>query len=496
MPFNLRMSLALLALSLSSLGFSQLITERDCPRLLMQNETETKTAFCQSFSVPESWSEPNGPSIELAVLTLKARTQTPKADPIIFLQGGPGGAALSTIEFWQDLAWRESRDIILVDQRGTGYGTPNLKCPELYRNLDFKAATQDCRQRLSEQGYSLSRFNSAENAQDISALIQALELNGVNLYGVSYGTRLALTMMRDVPEGIRTVVLDSTYPPQAERLKEFGFNFERALNQVFSACSSNEPCATAYPNLEQSFFDALDWLERNPTAQPFTQLELGEQEILSILFQAMYDEEVIPSLPYAFEKLNEDDFNSFIVIVAGLATAEDLDNGDFNFLDVWRGLADVFKFIWREVQSEGVYFSTECPEDVFFENYRLVRRETQNLPPALEQLANDSALQMFSVCRAWQAPRGVPLENQAVVSDIPTLILAGSFDPITPPEWGRRAAKTLTNSYFFEFPNAAHGVFATGDCAVNMIEAFIDNPDTSPDASCIEEIQFEFYVPE
>ena len=112
--------------------------------------------------MPQDWAQPEGKSIELAVLTLKSRGPS-KADPILFLQGGPGGAALSTIEFWQELSWRDSRDIILLDQRGTGYGEPNLKCPELFRNLDFKEATAECRLRLSGQGYDLSTFNSAQN---------------------------------------------------------------------------------------------------------------------------------------------------------------------------------------------------------------------------------------------------------------------------------------------------------------------------------------------
>lgn len=477
-----------------SVGFSQIINPRECPRLLMQNEIEGESAVCHSFTVPQNWSQAEGKSIELAVLTLKSRGPS-KADPILFLQGGPGGAALSTIEFWQELSWRESRDIILLDQRGTGYGEPNLKCPELFRNLDFREATAECRLRLSEQGYDLSTFNSAQNAQDVSALIKAFEFDSVNLLGVSYGTRLALTLMRDAPEGIRSVILDSTYPPQANRLNEFGANFERVLSQVFNSCAQSQACSNRYPNLEGSFYETLNWLELNPIVQPFSELELGAQEVLNVLFQAMYDEQLIPSLPYAFEKLAEDDFNSFVLIAAGLATAEELDTGEFNVLDVFRALGDIFKFIWREVQSEGVYFSTECPEDTFFQHFRTVRRETQSLPPVLEELANESALQMFAACRAWQAPRGEMIESQPVNSDLPTLVLAGSFDPITPPEWGLRAAKTLSNSYFYEFPNAAHGVFASGDCAIGLIEAFLNNPSQAPDASCIDEIEFEFYVP-
>ncbi|MCA9835749.1 MAG: alpha/beta hydrolase [Trueperaceae bacterium] len=487
-----------IVISLLSLTFAQTeLRPKDCPRQLMLSETEGETAFCQSLIVPEDWANPAEKTLELAVLTLKAKTEAPKPDPIIFLQGGPGGAALSTIEFWQELSWRDSRDIILIDQRGTGYGKPNLKCPELYQNLDdFKQGASDCRERLTTSGNNVDLFNSAQNAQDIGAFIRVAGLESVNLYGVSYGTRLALTIMRDTPEKLRTVVLDSTYPPQAQRLNEFGANFARALSEVFFQCDRDPVCKETYPDLKERFFNRLDRLDLTPLRQPITALEFSKDDVLNILFQGMYSESVISSLPYALDKLSQLDLNSFIVIVAGMASAEDLDTGNFGFRDIWQGLGEVFKYIWREVQSEGVYFATECPEDVFFQNYRLVKRANEGLEPILQDFANATALEMFTACRAWQAPRGVELESKAVVSDIPTLVLAGSFDPITPPEWGERAAKTLSQSYFYEFPNAAHGVFLSSDCPVQMVEAFFDEPGTAPDATCIEGLEVKFYVPQ
>ena len=477
----------------SEQGLDEQFMTTPCPKLLIQAETETETVVCHILNVPERHAEPDGASIELAVLTLKARTDNPEPDPIIFLQGGPGGAALSTVEFWADLSWRDTRDIILIDQRGTGYGDPNLKCPELYRNLDFEEAATDCRTRLSEAGYDLSAYNSREDAADISALLTALELTeGANLYGVSYGTRLALTVMRDAPQNVRTVVLDSTYPPQAERLMEFGANYERALKKVFSVCEADPECNETFPDLETTLYDALDDLERYGD----TTLELSSQDVLNILFQAMYDESVVTSLPYAFRELERGNTDLFILILSGLATAEEVETQSFNVVSIWRGLSDVFKFIWREVQSEGVYFSTECPEDVLFQHHRKVQRAVRGLPTRLEQLALDTSLQMFAACRAWGSERGDVLESRAVISDIPTLVLGGSFDPITPPEWGQRAAQSLTNSHFFEFPNAAHGVFASGDCPVDMVNRFLGEPSVEPDSSCIAEIDFEFYVPE
>ena len=466
--------------------------EAPCPPQLVQAEVEGETVVCGVLEVPERHGVADANALELAVLILKAHSRTPEPDPVIFLQGGPGGAALSTVEFWADLPWRSARDIILIDQRGTGYGEPNLKCPELYRNLDFGEAASDCAERISASGYDLNAFNSRENAADISLLFAALNIEQANLYGVSYGTRLALTIMRDVPERVRSVVLDSTYPPQAERLIEFGPNFERALGHVFASCAADPACDAVYPDLEKTFFEAVEEYGYWTTDG----LALSSQDLLNLLFQAMYDESIAVSLPYAFRELSRGNDDSFALILSGLATAEEIETGQVNLFSIWRGLADVFKFIWREVQSEGVYFSTECPEDVLFQHPRAVERAARRLPFQLSLLAQDTGEQMFTACRAWGLARAETVEAEAVVSSIPTLVLAGSFDPITPPEWGQRAAKTLNNSYFFEFKNAAHGVFASGDCPVNMVQAFLNNPSIQPNPSCMDDIELTFYVPE
>lgn len=483
--------------TLFTLASAQTYIEAPCPRLLILSEIEGETVRCGFLSVPESRTRNSERELELAVMILKARSDIPLADPILFLQGGPGGAALSTIEMWQDLPWRDSRDIILLDQRGTGYSLPNLKCPEIYQEFDIALGVTSCRNRLLREGHDLRAFNSVEDAADVADLRTALGIESFNLYGVSYGTRLALTVMRDHPGAIRSVVLDSTYPPQVNRLVEFGGNFDRALSRVFDACLESETCSQAFPDLEQTFLTTIE--DFNDLALELDELDgltLTGSDLLGLYFQSMYSEAVIPNIPYSMTKLAEDDFWSAVLLLSGVVSGEEVDSGNANVLAVFRVIRELFKWFWREVQAEGVYFSTECQEDVPFQTLQEVLGQAETLQPVIGQFVEDTGRDQFSMCRAWRVPPAGEVESQAVTSDIPTLVLAGSFDPITPPSWGKRAAKTLPNSYFFEFPNAAHGVFLSGDCPVEMVEAFLKNPDVDPNGECIEELEVEFYVPE
>ncbi len=471
---------------------AQTYRETSCPRLLILGEREGDTVSCGFLRVPERHGGEDSSVLELAVMVLRARSSAPHPDPILFLQGGPGGAALSTAELWRESAWRDTRDIVLLDQRGTGYSRPNLKCPELY--LDLYAGLDSCRDRLSRSGVDLRAYNSRENAADVAALRQALGVDTWNLYGVSYGTRLALTVLRDHPEGVRSVVLDSTYPPQVKRFTEFGANFERALNEVFAACTADANCAAAFPDLEREFSARISGANGLPF-ELFDGFEVTGDDLLSLYFQSMYSEAVLPNLPYSMSKLAERELGDALLLLSGVVSGAEVDAGRAGGLAVYRVVLEALKWFWREVQSEGVFFSTECQEDIPFERLSDVTAASESLSAMLRSLVETTGRDMFDTCRAWRVGRADAVESEAVASDVPTLVLAGSFDPITPPSWGRLAAETLSNSFFFEFANAAHGVFLSGECPVNMVQDFLDAPANEPDAGCIKDIRLEFYIP-
>jgi pimeloyl-ACP methyl ester carboxylesterase len=184
-------------------------------------------------AVPEDHSDPDGPTILLHVAIFKSVNPSEESDAVVYLSGGPGEVALEGLQFTFGIVFDEfiqNHDLIVFDQRGTGYSRPALDCPELTEigeqeldeDLDPEEsiaiqleAFQECRDRLVAEGVNLDVFNSTQSAADVDLLREALGYEEWNIYGISYGTRLAQTVMRDHPDGIRSVILDSPYPLEA-----------------------------------------------------------------------------------------------------------------------------------------------------------------------------------------------------------------------------------------------------------------------------------------
>ena len=177
-----------------------------CWMALPDGVVEGQNIDCGYLFVPETRDDSSSPSIQLAYAVLYAPTESPQPDPVIYLAGGPGGSAVKELDGWLDAPYLQDRDLVLLDQRGTGYSLPTLNCPEMEQAV--QDATQACRDRLVEEGVDLQAYSSVENAADVADLRVALGYDEWNLYGISYGTRLALTVMRDHPEGVRSVVLE------------------------------------------------------------------------------------------------------------------------------------------------------------------------------------------------------------------------------------------------------------------------------------------------
>jgi pimeloyl-ACP methyl ester carboxylesterase len=290
-----------------------------------------------------------------------------------------------------------------------------------------------------------------------------------NIYGISYGTRLALTVMRDHPAGVRSVVLDSTYPPAADLVAELVPNGRRALNKLFEGCASNATCSEFAPDLETMFWDTVAQLDAEPAlvsvAHPYRgdsyDFLLDGYALIEMTFNSLYNAADIAHLPYLIWSASRGKY----YIVAKQAIQ-------------YRVLGE---FI-----SDGMYYSVECNEEYpFF---------TPGPEPDPDDPLADIDAITADVCAEWQAVTPDPVENEPVVSDIPTLVLAGEYDPITPPAWGQLAAETLSSSYFFEYPGLAHGVTRDHFCPLGMMLTFLDDPATAPDASCIEEMDGPAFV--
>jgi pimeloyl-ACP methyl ester carboxylesterase len=447
---------------------------------------------CGYLNVPERRDRPDSRTIRLHVAIYKSSAASPAPDPVVYLEGGPGGDALKSVALGYDrrvVPFLEERDFIVFDQRGTGFSEPSLDCPELsalsYELLDddlsveesterYVAETLACRTRLGQEEIDFSAYNSVESAADLADLREALGYAEWNLYGISYGTRLALTAMREHPEGVRSVILDSAVPLQSGEDETPG-NIARAFEQLFEGCAASASCRAAYPDLESEFYELVDRLNEAPVTEPVVDpldgqrytLLLNGDSLFGVVTQALYSTDLIVLLPLAIHAAATEVDYSLLARLAMIGTVQG-------------------QFI-----SEGMFYSVRCHEEIAFTTE--VELAAADDPfPELRGVFDQSSY--APICAAWGAGAADPVENQPVESDIPTLVLAGEYDPATPPEDGRIAAATLTNSTFLEFPGLGHGVSADGGCPLNITLAFLRDPGAPPDASCIADMQGPSFV--
>jgi pimeloyl-ACP methyl ester carboxylesterase len=239
---------------------------------------------CGYLIVPENRARAGSPFIRLHVAIFRSRSGNPVTDPVIHLAGGPGSSSLAVAGYMLGSgvdAVLEQRDFILFDQRGTGYSQPRLDCPEretltsllLARGLSaaengpaIMDAFRRCHDRLVGQGIDLSAYHSAASAADLNDLRLTLGYEKLNLYAVSYGTRLALTLMRDYPDAVRSAVLDSAYPLQVNLYTALAPNAERAFQVFFERCAADPTCSISYPDLRTVFYQLVDELNASPRA--------------------------------------------------------------------------------------------------------------------------------------------------------------------------------------------------------------------------------------
>jgi pimeloyl-ACP methyl ester carboxylesterase len=436
---------------------------------------------CGYLVVPENRTRPDARLIRLHVGIFRNRAGTASLDPVLKISGGPGSTGLNTAGYLLGKgldAVLDRRDFVIFDQRGTGYSRPRLDCPErveiipalLGGRLTAEESQQAiidsfrrCRERLIADGIDLSAYNSAASAADINDLRMVLGYEKFNLYGISYGTRLALTVMRDYPDTVRSAVLDSAYPLEVNLYTSLAPNAERAFNVFFDQCGADPGCNSSYPGLRTIFYELVDELNAQPVWVPLyvdngrLNVRLDGGLLIDVLFSGLYNPAVRDSMPQMIYDVREGKY-------AILSTRLDL------YFDTSGAL--------------GMQMAVQCAEEIPFSLPQEVYAAAQGVQPQIAGFFTESVQPLFAVCREWTVAPADPRENQPVSSDVPTLILAGDGDPITPPEWGRKVADHLTRAYFHEFPGSAHWVVRSSDCAVQMALAFWENPAVDPGSIC------------
>jgi pimeloyl-ACP methyl ester carboxylesterase len=442
---------------------------------------------CGYLIVPEDRSLTEGRQVKMPVVIF--HSQNPKPDPVIYLAPGGGFNMMPIVGFYMQRfgsAILCNRDFIVYNQRGAPLGEPELDCPG-YGNLLYNLAQNNdlsreermtkkitflgnCHANLVEQGANLEMYSSTTNAADASDLRIALGYDKANYFGSSYGTNLGLALIRDHPEGVRSIILDSVQPPQVAVNSERAPNAYKAFVKLFESCADDDYCKQTYPELEKTFYQVINDLNANPT----TTTAPG--------FEVTYNGGVFSEAIYA-------------MLVSGQANSAPraiyaATKGNLKYIDPY--IPDIMNAISPselDTISAGVFYSLTCREEVPFDSYENALEMAEDLPPAIaDHYLFLFAQWQFNLCEVWEIEPGDPIVNEAVVSDIPALIFAGQFDPITPSVYGHLTAETLSTSFFYEFPNLGHGVMDADRCALEIGLQFLDDPLIEPDASCIDDL--------
>lgn len=436
---------------------------------------------CGTVAVPEDRTRPDGRRIELAVVVVSSTAADKAPDPVVYLHGGPGsGRLIRSLETIGTNPFLARRDLVLFDQRGVGRSEPDLNCPE--RELAFVAAlTRDvsyaeeltlvsdalaaCHSRLASSGVDLSAYQTVAAAADLDDLRRALGVEEWNLWSISYGTRLALEALRSHPEGIRSVILDSVYPTTAGGAEDPLASGQRAFAALAAGCAADPVCDTENPDVTATLERAARSLDRAPYRFTWQRpdgpvdLVLTGDDLVAGLFNALYDTALVPLLPDAITAMSVGD-RGLVPLIAdmGIPFINDI--------------------------TEGAFLSYECADN----GARIDRARVDELrrDPGRAGLLMISTWQLF--CDRWPVDLLPAAFGEPVRSDVPALVIAGEYDPITPPEHSRATADGLSRSRFVLVPRGGHGPGFDTACTTRISVEFLDRLD-DVDTSCAASLE-------
>ena len=493
-----------------SIPFSPSFTPRDClemtsPEVVANILQNDPAITCGQVSVPANWNKPNGNMIELAVYRVAPTTNFPVSDPLVVLAGGPGQTGIGILLHFVDgnISYlRERSEVIVVDQRGTGFSAPSLVCPAAAAikqedNTDMAPKTIEalytaiqrellaCAENLSDQNVNLADYTTANNARDIEAIRQALGVDQWNLFGVSYGTTLALTIMRDWPEGVRSAVLDSAVPIQVNLLTEQTYaKGYWPLSRIVENCKADTDCHEIIGDIQLSIEAGIARLDTAPVG-----LFDAQRYLLAILATSIGNPDLASLIEVVAFRSDE-----VIADVFNLNTEFD---SDTNAPDepvvrdsVPTPIADTPPGLIPMLRADVMYAAIICAEEATNSETTASPDISSNFQQTTRDVINhivESGIYTESFCNQLDILPADPIENQAVRSNLPALVLAGDTDTSSPPAWSKRVAETLPHSQYVEFPRAGHGLSIEGfDCSPALLLSFLDAPEKMVDRTCVD----------
>ena len=430
-------------------------------------------------------------SFQLPVVVIHYQGFDREPDPVVYLAGGPGYSArldkASIENYW--LNWFKSksglkRDLVLFDQRGSGLSKPDFHC-EVFQTLNtqalmqpvppdeqaqrYRTANQQCHDELVRKGVPLATLNTQTSAQDVGDLMQLLGYQQWNLLGVSYGSRLALEVQRLFPDHVRSLSLDSVYPPGEHLMREWPDLLQASLQRLFGYCANNSQCIIENGDVRQRYQQLVAQLRRQPllipiigsTVRELNSIQMNDETLLALLFDAQYVSRSLGSLASFLRHLQE---------------------GRVEAPVVQRHVKNYLFHQFDPAFHEAAFWSVECRDNPPLTPHEIAQK-LQQLPDLRYYLPD-----AYNVCDIWHGDA-----QQAVLPvaqgrfQTPALILSGADDPITPLQWAEGLASQHfadNKAYLFRFNNIAHGVLDSKACADELLVSFVNTPAQRPQADC------------
>ena len=430
-------------------------------------------ARCGTLQRPENPADPDSPMLQLFVAVVPALNLEPESDPLVPIAGGPGQ---STVEFYAGTAIafeavRRNRDIVLLDQRGTGRSAP-MTCEAdeeiIEGRFDREQTIAETNACLNTLPHDPRYFTTSVAVQDLEALRIALGYPRLNLYGISYGTRVAQHYLRRYPDTTRTVVLDGVVPPQIALGPDIATKAQDTLDVVFDRCAESAECGARFPAIRENFEalrarlaeDPVDVRMANPVSGRPEEIRFGDAEMAGAIRLLSYHPTSVALLPLLIDEAVNENYAPFAA----------------QFMMIAENMSDALNI--------GMHNAVVCTEDAPYFAGEGVSREA--LDATYIGPVNLDALE--AICSVW--PKGI-MDDEfkvPVSSDVPVMLLSGDADPITPPAYGDMAAVDLDNAIHLTGRNQGHGQAPRG-CVSDIIGDFIDTASIEDlDTGCMERL--------
>ena len=433
-----------------------------------------RNALCGWIPVYEDRNAASGRQIDLRVVVYPATSRNPQPDPLFVLAGGPGQGAAQLSSPLVGLFGhvRRERDIVFVDQRGTGRSN-GLPCDQDTDDLDeFLSddhAVETFLSCLEEYEADLRFYTTPVAMDDLDEVRASLGYEHINLWGASYGTRAALVYLRRHSERVRSIVFDGAVPMTMTLPEGFSQDSQRALDLLLEDCEGRAACRERFPDLRRKLEEVLARLgrdgkqlfQRHPRTGAKVAVTLRAEAVTDILRLVLYNPDAAALVPMLVEQMHGGDFAGLLALAVGAES-----------------VPSEFKIGW------GMFFSVICAEDLPW-----VAESARNAAPS-GVFSNDKTFEVWDkICGAW--PRGQIAEDyhDPVVSDVPALVLSGDLDPVTPPRRGEDLAAGFSRVLHVVAPGTGHGATVRG-CVSELVAEFVQAGSADDlDTSCVEELK-------